>query len=338
MSIHTGRAALTTLSRITGLICVLSLAAVSAGAGDRPGVLAALDEIPGNWSEAQLTASLAGGTQGEVVLGSNLAFEYRAHQPGYVALVHVSSHGDMTLMRAGASEPLNAGKSDTFQAAEPLGTETVYLLFSDSPFDSLFTTGKPDQQLGDSRSAADALVARLNGLEQQQKLTVSRLQYQVVAQTGRTEYTTRGIVRTVVDADEEESSDAAERTFPARIEFAFNSADLTQQGRLDLDVFGEAMLSQQLADRTISLAGHTDSVGEESYNCSLSLRRAQAARDYLVKGFGIQPQRIDLAGYGEARPIAANDSEASRHQNRRVEFVFGKPGEAVGAAATGCTP
>lgn len=71
---------------------------------------------------------------------------------------------------------------------------------------------------------------------------------------------------------------------------------------------------------TIEVAGHTDSDGEEAANQALSERRAQAVVDYLVRA-GLPADRFTSTGYGSAQPVAANDSEDGKAQNRRIEFV-----------------
>lgn len=73
----------------------------------------------------------------------------------------------------------------------------------------------------------------------------------------------------------------------------------------------------------ISIAGHTDSIGEDSYNLSLSNQRAQVVGDYL-SSLGLPLDRISWQGHGGSRPIASNASEEGRQQNRRVEFVISK--------------
>jgi len=69
----------------------------------------------------------------------------------------------------------------------------------------------------------------------------------------------------------------------------------------------------------VIVAGHTDSVGSDKYNMKLSLRRANAVRDYLVKQ-GIPASRIRTEGLGETEPVASNDTADGRAQNRRVEL------------------
>lgn len=68
----------------------------------------------------------------------------------------------------------------------------------------------------------------------------------------------------------------------------------------------------------IELGGHTDNVGNDAANQKLSEQRANAVRDYVV-GQGIEGARITAKGYGETRPVATNDTEEGRAQNRRTE-------------------
>ncbi len=71
----------------------------------------------------------------------------------------------------------------------------------------------------------------------------------------------------------------------------------------------------------ILVAGHTDSLGSDSYNKDLSMRRAQAVVDYLVSEHGIDRKRLVARGYGEAQPVADNSTAEGRYQNRRVETI-----------------
>ncbi len=70
----------------------------------------------------------------------------------------------------------------------------------------------------------------------------------------------------------------------------------------------------------IEVAGHTDADGDDAANQALSEKRAQAVVDYLVKA-GLPPARFTAVGYGSAQPVAANDTEDGKAQNRRIEFV-----------------
>jgi OOP family OmpA-OmpF porin len=70
----------------------------------------------------------------------------------------------------------------------------------------------------------------------------------------------------------------------------------------------------------LEVAGHTDQRASAEYNEKLSRRRADAVRDYLI-GKGVSADRLSAAGYGETKPVADNNTEAGRQQNRRVEFA-----------------
>jgi len=74
-------------------------------------------------------------------------------------------------------------------------------------------------------------------------------------------------------------------------------------------------------DREVVLEGHTDSIGNNEYNVRLSQHRAEAVRDYLAQN-GIDARRITARGLGEQYPVASNNSEAGRLQNRRVEIII----------------
>ena len=80
----------------------------------------------------------------------------------------------------------------------------------------------------------------------------------------------------------------------------------------------------------LQIEGHTDSVGTDEYNQSLSEKRAGAVRDYLVQQ-GIAADSIEARGFGKTQPIASNDTSEGRQQNRRVELVLS--GDAIGNAA-----
>jgi outer membrane protein OmpA-like peptidoglycan-associated protein len=80
----------------------------------------------------------------------------------------------------------------------------------------------------------------------------------------------------------------------------------------------------------LQVEGHTDSVGTDEYNQSLSEKRAGAVRDYLIQQ-GIAADSIEAHGFGKTQPMASNDTTEGRQQNRRVELVLS--GDAIGNAA-----
>jgi OOP family OmpA-OmpF porin len=129
-----------------------------------------------------------------------------------------------------------------------------------------------------------------------------------------------------VDAEgcgEFEAALAQGRLVLRNINFAFNSAELDEQSQTVLADVAVA-IRNAIANRpgiTIEVQGHTDAIGSESYNQRLSERRAASVREYLVSVEPSIGESLTTRGYGEANPVATNDTDAGRAQNRRVEFV-----------------
>ncbi len=98
-------------------------------------------------------------------------------------------------------------------------------------------------------------------------------------------------------------------------------------GKADLKAWARQMLDQAAAEmkndpRAVFYgAGFTCAVGKEAYNVGLSMRRALAAKDYLVQTRGIAPERIVVRWFGESAPAADNDTAGGRRLNRRLEYV-----------------
>jgi len=73
---------------------------------------------------------------------------------------------------------------------------------------------------------------------------------------------------------------------------------------------------------SVSVEGHTDANGSDSQNLILSQDRADAVRQYMVSNFGFNPEKVSSVGYGEARPVATNETAAGRARNRRIDLVI----------------
>ncbi|GAA5009158.1 OmpA family protein [Pseudoluteimonas lycopersici] len=106
---------------------------------------------------------------------------------------------------------------------------------------------------------------------------------------------------------------------PGNITFAFNSSNLDPQFYPVLD--GVAQTLTEYNQTVVEVAGHTDNVGSDAYNQTLSVQRATSVANYLM-GKGLTQQRFIVTGAGETRPIASNDTEAGRAANRRVEITL----------------
>lgn len=115
---------------------------------------------------------------------------------------------------------------------------------------------------------------------------------------------------------------AQTRTITVELEvlFEFDSAVVSGVYGSELSEMAAALRNQP--GLSLTLEGHTDSVGAAEYNQSLSQRRVDAVKQQLVSNYSIAADRVRAVGYGESRPIATNETAAGRAQNRRVVGVI----------------
>lgn len=104
-----------------------------------------------------------------------------------------------------------------------------------------------------------------------------------------------------------------------KILFEFNSDILTAAAKDELDKYGEALKLPALENESFQITGHTDAVGGDRYNLSLSERRAASVVDYLNANHGIPSDRLTPKGYGESH--LADPSDPRSGENRRVEII-----------------
>jgi len=101
------------------------------------------------------------------------------------------------------------------------------------------------------------------------------------------------------------------------VHFDFDKSDIRTDSRPVLDEAAQTLLGYP--NVRVSVEGHTDAIGSAAYNERLSVRRAEAVFRYLVN-HGVSPDRMEVVGYGKSRPVADNETESGRAQNRRVEL------------------
>ena len=121
------------------------------------------------------------------------------------------------------------------------------------------------------------------------------------------------------DAEVERVGEGILVTFDSGILFDFDSAALRPASRDNLSQLAESLRDYPNSD--VMIVGHTDTRGTEDYNYRLSVRRADAAADYLMQQ-GIPAERITTLGKGENEPVATNETDYGRQQNRRVEVAI----------------
>ena len=120
-------------------------------------------------------------------------------------------------------------------------------------------------------------------------------------------------------------------SFPSGVLFELDKAELRPEARQLLDVAAATFAGQ--SGGRVRVEGHTCDLGSDGYNAGLAKRRADAVYVYLA-GKGVPPARMTVEAYGEARPRTANESEAERKPNRRVELHFEPAARDVSADAT----
>ena len=100
--------------------------------------------------------------------------------------------------------------------------------------------------------------------------------------------------------------------------FAFDKFNLTDKAREGLDKVAKWLNDNP--DVNVEISGHTDGIGSDSYNQKLSEQRAKSVYEYFIHEGGVSSKRLSYKGYGKTRPIATNDTDEGRQQNRRVEL------------------
>jgi outer membrane protein OmpA-like peptidoglycan-associated protein len=108
-------------------------------------------------------------------------------------------------------------------------------------------------------------------------------------------------------------------TFASGILFGFDSTAIQPAGRSNLATLSSNL--EKYPDSNVLIVGHTDNVGADAYNMTLSERRAESAASYLRQQ-GVDAGRIRTEGRGEMEPVADNATDTGRQENRRVEVAI----------------
>jgi OOP family OmpA-OmpF porin len=112
--------------------------------------------------------------------------------------------------------------------------------------------------------------------------------------------------------------DTYQKVDDVMVNFGFNKAELTRQGKAQLDGLGAQLGAQR--SYILSLTGGTDSVGSAAYNYQLSDKRADAVVQYLAAKYNVPAHRFYLIGLGKDQAVASNNTATGRAENRRVDI------------------
>lgn len=125
---------------------------------------------------------------------------------------------------------------------------------------------------------------------------------------------------------------AVKVTFDEGILFAFGKSDLSASAKNSLNNFAQALISEPNTD--VQIYGHTDNIGSRAANDKVSTARANNVRNYLVNK-GVPASRLTAQGLAYDYPVASNDTEEGRAQNRRVEVYISADQNMIDAANNG---
>jgi outer membrane protein OmpA-like peptidoglycan-associated protein len=159
------------------------------------------------------------------------------------------------------------------------------------------------------QQAASAQQQAMDAQAQTRQLQARAAQLEVTLVELQAKKTERGMVITIGD-----------------VLFATNQADLTAGGMSTLRKLADVMA--QNPDRTVLVEGFTDSTGSSAHNQELSQRRANTVA-MALSSMGVPRERVAMRAYGEAFPVAPNDSATNRQLNRRVEIVLSNEGASI---------
>ena len=121
-------------------------------------------------------------------------------------------------------------------------------------------------------------------------------------------------------------------TFDSGILFGFNSSKLSEDAKASLSKFATSLINNPQTD--VQIYGHTDNVGTRAANDKVSTARANEVKSYLVNS-GVPGGRLSSQGLAYDYPVASNDTEAGRAQNRRVEIYITANEDMIKAAQDG---
>jgi outer membrane protein OmpA-like peptidoglycan-associated protein len=173
---------------------------------------------------------------------------------------------------------------------------------------------------GASGAAVGAVVGRANGSTAKGAIIGAAVGGTAGAVIGhQMDQQAKEIAQNIPGAKVERVGEGIQVTFESGLLFDFDSDVLRSEAKTNLRSLAGSLDKYPGTD--LLIAGHTDNVGSDAYNQDLSQRRARSAAAYLTSE-GVASSRVITRGLGETEPVATNDTDAGRQQNRRVEVAI----------------
>ncbi len=277
-------------------------------------------------------------------IGDEIRFHIDVEQDAYITIVYIDSQGvidiiepdfgsDGNFLAAGAQVVYPSEDSGvTLTLEPPLGRDAVYIFATASRLDTgAFMPAVAQNQtpatvssgedalfeMEDSIKVAEFFAKAVEASNTPDQYSVALLESTVQGRDDGAEYSSSDIVA-FFSARKYRS--ISKPKLDANILFHTNSADLTEQAKINLNEWGKSLTHPTLSESTFQIGGHTDDVGPAVYNRDLSERRAEAVRAYLASTFQIEGERLEVKAFGEDAPLVENTDAEARSLNRRVEF------------------
>lgn len=268
-------------------------------------------------------------------------------------------HANLASARSTIDTAINEGAKDYAKQSLAIAQKTV------SDADAYITANRHETNAVEARSAeatakADHLLkitraakAGKNISPEQNALNLEREQNKALDSEQQLSTANEEARDTAIETSDLKSDAAFNRSFEAaRREFATSEAEVYRQGNtlvarlksLEFPANQAVIQASNFAvlakvgkvikgfnNPSVTVVGHTDSIGGKDANTKLSKQRAQAVSDYLVSTDAVVKERINVAGYGFERPLASNKTAKGRAQNRRVDIII-TPGKGDSAS------
>lgn len=301
------------------VVLVAALAVVAACATTRPSAELAeartlYQGLMASGADRQVEADLL--RTNTAITDAEAAYTARKTQEDVDALGHIA-------LRLAQTAEANHARLAAERAADSLRTARLrrLLTLSEAQRADLETKRQlSEQEMQALRQRADSLRAAAEEANRRLNEAVGQLR-SLVAEITNLQQTQRGLVISLSD-------------------ILFDVGKSTLKPGAQASIQRIATVLTQYPQHQILVEGHTDATGGDEFNLQLSRDRASTVRSALVAG-GVDASKISADGYGEARPVASNDTPAGRQQNRRVEIVIvgaGTVADAVGRDSTAAPP
>ena len=285
-----------------------------------PANATSLDRILPSWQEVNLRAALEPADISQVQQGDKFALRIRADADASVLIVVVNADGKAEVLRprqqrvSPGTDLLfpDSAAGETLYANMPVGLAHIYVLASAVPLLANPRSAEqwiPEAQIG--QGISDGLRVSNNA-----KVGVQRLDIKVNP-PAVDQFISKEDFVGFYDPHGLRTRGVCHVSRGLAVQFATNSAELTDWGKQQLGEVAAGMEDKRLQEVSFVVEGHTDDVGTDSYNMGLSDRRAKRVLMYLTDR-GVEDKRLKAEAKGKSDPAVAGTSEQARAQNRRV--------------------